>query len=438
MTGQTSPSKSCDVAIIGAGLAGGLITLALAGKRPDLNVILLDGADHAGGNHVWSFFDSDMSAAGRTLLAPLVSHRWGAGYEVRFPAYRRHIDMPYNSIQSRHFDRHLRSILGENLWLGDAVEHAGQGEIRLASGKAIRCGTIIDARGFAPPFCDEPSGTKSSFPDCDRCDPAAYSPAGGYIARSPASDGAGLFLDTPHGPIECGWQKFVGQALELAAPHGLNSPIVMDATVDQGDGYRFVYVLPLDARRIFIEDTYYTDGPELDIPSIRSRITAYATEQGWAAERVAHEETGVLPVVKRGTFETVWPRQEALVRAGVRAGLFHPTTGYSLPMATEYALALADHIGPDYQALRTWARGWAQSHWRGAGYYRLLSTMLFDAAPPHERYRIFERFYRLPSHLISRFYSGQSTYLDKIRILCGKPPVPIRAALKAIMSRKRA
>jgi len=379
-----------------------------------------------------------VSTAGRALLAPLISHRWDAGYDVRFPAYRRHVGTSYNSIESCQFDAYLRSVLGENLWLGDAVENIAPSEVRLTSGATISCGAVIDARGFAPQLCDEPSGTKSAFPNYDQCDPAAYSPAGGYIAHSPASDGAGLFLNKASGRIQCGWQKFVGNVLQLAAPHGLNCPIVMDATVDQSDGYRFVYVLPLDTRRIFIEDTYYTDGPELELPAIRDRITAYATEQGWSIDRVVHEETGVLPVVKQGAFETVWPQQDVLVRAGVRAGLFHPTTGYSLPMATEYALTLADHIDQDYQALQAWARGWAERHWRGARYYRLLSTMLFDAAPPNARYRIFERFYRLPSPLISRFYSGQSTVFDKIRILCGKPPVRIRRAMQAIMRRTRA
>ena len=41
-----------------------------------------------------------------------------------------------------------------------------------------------------------------------------------------------------------GWQKFLGQEVRLAAPHGLARPIIMDATVSQLDGYRFLYVLP--------------------------------------------------------------------------------------------------------------------------------------------------------------------------------------------------
>ena len=32
-----------------------------------------------------------------------------------------------------------------------------------------------------------------------------------------------------------GFQKFVGQEVQLAAPHGLTKPVLMDATVDQSD-----------------------------------------------------------------------------------------------------------------------------------------------------------------------------------------------------------
>jgi lycopene beta-cyclase len=57
---------------------------------------------------------------------------------------------------------------------------------------------------------------------------------------------------------------------------------------------------------------------------------------------------------------------------------------------------------------------------------------LFRAARPGERYRVLERFYGLPEPLIARFYAAKLTGLDKVRILSGKPPVPITAALRCI------
>ena len=42
------------------------------------------------------------------------------------------------------------------------------------------------------------------------------------------------------------------------------------------------------------------------------------------------------------------------------------------------------------------------------------------------------RFYRLPEALIERFYAGRSTGADMARVLAGKPPVPVLAAVAAL------
>jgi len=67
-----------------------------------------------------------------------------------------------------------------------------------------------------------------------------------------------------------------------------------------------------------------------------------------------------------------------------------------------------------------------------------LNRMLFRAARPDQRYRVLERFYRLPQPLIERFYAGETTLADKARILSGKPPVPIGAALTCLVERGHA
>ena len=147
------------------------------------------------------------------------------------------------------------------------------------------------------------------------------------------------------------------------------------------------------------------------------------------------EETGVLPVVMGGDFDRFWPAADPVARAGVRAGLFHPTTGYSLPDAVDFALWLAGAWPMEGPALAAASRARARAHWSGGGYYRLLDRMLFRAARPEERWRIFARFYRLSEPLVGRFYAGRSTAFDRLRILCGRPPVPIRSAMRALTDR---
>jgi lycopene beta-cyclase len=209
----------------------------------------------------------------------------------------------------------------------------------------------------------------------------------------------------------------------------------MDATVDQAEGYRFVYCLPFSPTEVFVEDTYYSDTPDLDPPRLGRRIADYAAAQGWNVAAIAREESGVLPVVKSGDFDTFWPAGDRVARGGVRAGLFHPLTSYSLPDAVRFASWLARDAPLDAR-LGPATRDHAAQHWQRGGFDRMLARMLFQAADPPERYRLLERFYRLPEPLIGRFYAGRSTSFDRLRILAGKPPVAVARAIAAMMETK--
>ena len=235
--------------------------------------------------------------------------------------------------------------------------------------------------------------------------------------------------------LQCGWQKFVGRGFELDRPHGLTRPTVMDATVPQHGDYRFFYVLPLSETELFVEDTYYSDSSALDVETISARIDDYVAAKGWAVASQSRFETGVLPVTISGDFHAYWQSGgNKVAKAGVRAGLFHPTTGYSLPDAVRLACKIADATDYSGAALHKLTYDHARSAWRSRGFYRTLDAMLFRAAAPDERYRILERFYRLPAPLIARFYAGRSSAGDMARVLSGKPPVPVGRAAGAILS----
>jgi lycopene beta-cyclase len=383
VTAPSSLSNRPDLLIVGGGLAGGLVALAMARWRPDVRVELIDGAAHFGGNHVWSYFSSDVAGDAVELLAPITVHRW-AGYDIAFPKRSRTLRTGYNSVTSEALDTELRRVLGGAARSDTPVARLDQDMVALGSGEHIAAAHILDARG----------------PGAEM---AAY---------------------------DCGWQKFVGQELVLSAPHGLSRPIVMDATVEQIDGYRFVYVLPFGPNRLFVEDTYYSDNAVLDYTAIAPRIGAYAAAHGWAVTAIEREETGVLPVTMGGDFERLWPEHDRVARVGARAGLFHPTTGYSLPKAAALAVDIAKNWGNNDLAATT--RDTAKTGWRDGGFYRMLDTMLFRAAIPSQRYRVLEHFYRLPEPTVERFYAGKSTVIDRLRILSGRPPVPISAAIRAL------
>jgi len=212
----------------------------------------------------------------------------------------------------------------------------------------------------------------------------------------------------------------------------------MDATVEQYDGYRFVYVLPFGMDKVFVEDTYYSDRPDFDPRVMRRRIAAYAEAKGWQVDRVVREETGVLPVVMGGDLDNYWASGSGrTAKAGARGAFFHPVTSYSLPDAVRNAIFIAEQPDLDGDKLNMLMRQRADAHWKSGKFYRMLNRMMFRASMPNERYKVLERFYTLKPGLIERFYSGSTTGGDKARILSGKPPVPVGKAIRALRPRTK-
>ena len=373
--------RRADLVIVGGGLAGGLCALSFAHFRPRCTLLLVEPGPTIGGHHLWSFFDSDIADRDRWLVEPLIGHRW-TGYDVHFPAHGRTLDEAYNTIPSEKLDEAVRAALPAEAIIRAGARELGPTHVVLDNGERIEARAVLDARGGK-------------------------------------ADG-----------LKLGWQKFVGQLLTIPQGHGLTRPIVMDATVEQLDGYRFVYCLPFSPTELFVEDTYYSDTPHIDVETLRERIGDYAAARGWQIASRGREEQGALPVVMGGDFEALWPASDGVARAGARGGFFHPLTSYSLPDAVRFAAWCGRTAR--LEGLPFLTRRRAERHWRKGAYYRLLSAMLFKAAEPDQRYRVLERFYRLRAALIGRFYAGQSSLSDKLRILSGKPPVPVGRAIKVL------
>ena len=377
-----------DLILVGAGLGNGLLAYRLAELRPDLSCLVLESGPHPGADHTWSFHETDVSPDAARWIDPFVVHRW-PDYDVVFPGHARRISTGYRTITADRFAEVLTERLGPNLRCGAEVAEIAPDGVLLRSGERIAARAVIDGRG---------------------------------PAESPA--------------LRLGYQLFLGQEVQLAAPHGIERPILMDATVTQHDGYRFVYVLPLSPDSLLVEDTYYSDAPDLDRVGLRSRIGDYIDRKGWRISATLREEVGVLPVMLGGDIARFWRDGAPDVgRSGLRAALAHPTTGYSLPDAVRVAEMVAGlpdlSAAPLAEALRSWSIG----RWKAQGFFRMLNRMLFGAGSAHERYRILRHFYTMPEPIIRRFYAGDLTPLDKLRLLTGRPPVSVMGALKVLAPR---
>ncbi|MCU6675067.1 lycopene beta-cyclase CrtY [Leclercia adecarboxylata] len=374
-----------DIILVGGGLANGLIALRLRQQRPALRVLLLEADSQPGGNHTWSFHEGDITPDQHRWIAPLVAHRW-QGYDVRFPRLNRTLAGEYLSITSARFAAVLTETLGESLQSDAAVTDITPETVTLADGTRLRASAVIDGRGY-----------------------------------------------TPDKHLNTGSQSFLGQQWRLRQPHGLTRPILMDATVNQQGGYRFVYTLPISANELLIEDTHYIDAARLHLSATRQNIADYARQQGWYLESLVREEQGHLPIMLAGDFPAYWQARDKQPCSGLRAGLFHATTGYSLPHAVALADAIAGSTEFSAAAVFSVIHCYALHQWHAQRFFRTLNRMLFLAGDADKRWQVMQRFYSLNEGLIARFYAGQLNLADKARILAGKPPVPVGEAMLAIL-----
>ncbi|ADM10252.1 hypothetical protein PB2503_11024 [Parvularcula bermudensis HTCC2503] len=376
---------SYDVLFAGAGLASSLTAYRLARRTPSLHIGMVEQGAAVGGNHTWCFHETDIAPAILEGLKPFILKRW-PGQSVRFPGHDRDLPTPYCAMTSQRLAAVLSGVPSIDVITGAQVTKATADRLILADGRELSAPCVFDGRGP------------------------------GRVRH-----------------MRLGFQKFLGLEVTLAAPHGLNQPIIMDATVPQTDGYRFVYVLPFSETELLIEDTYYADGFDLSESHLEAEIIHYAARKGWTIATISRREQGVLPIVLEGDFEAFWAeRRTGAVPIGLAAGLFHPVTGYSVPDAA----TLADRLGRDTpltsDRVRPIVEDYARDRWSAHGFYRLLNRLLFRAAAPDQRYIVLERFYRLPIPLIERFYAGETNTGDKLRVLAGKPPVPLMRAISAL------
>lgn len=373
----SASGERSEYVLVGGGLQNCLIALALLHERPAARLTLIEREQRLGGNHTWCFHAGSAPAAARPWLDRLVVKRWPA-HDVCFQGYTRRMHEEYSAITSESLEREVKAAFeraqGARRVTASVIDVQAHRVLLQAGGAAedaIEGELVIDARG----------------PD--------------RVCAAPKP----------------GYQKFVGLELLVEPGSAPAVPTLMDATVEQLDGFRFMYVLPLSAERVLVEDTYYSDCPELDHELLRERVHAYARERGLRVRGVVRDEHGVLPI-PMASFESGAP--ESPVRAGYAGGLFHPTTGYSLPVALRFALHVASSsaagaLGAEYQRLLA-------DHRRQVRFCLALNRMLFRAFAPEQRHRVLERFYRLPAPTIARFYALETRPADRLRILCGRPP----------------
>lgn len=375
--------KFYDIVFVGGGLANALSAYRLRQIRPDIEFLILDPGDRFGGNRTWFFHDADVSQIDFSWIQPFISRSW-SGTDVKLPSCRRTLGGGYHAVRSDRLHETLKAAFHYQIGLKHRAVDIFENLVVLDDGFKVHAGCVVDGRGWQPP-----------------------------------------------GHSNLGFRKYFGLELALKAPHGLERPLLVDATSPQDDGLRFVSVFPWTDTTVLIEDARYSERPEFDETVYRREILAYVARQGWDIGDTVRAEFGTRPLPLDGTAPS---GDEGLVLSGGRAGLYHAATGAGFPAAVRFAEALSSL--PDFNGavVSRWARDYRERHWRSQAFFRLVNRLLFRAVPPDGRFKLLHSFYQRPEALISRFYAGRLTPVDRLRLLSRPSPVPIRHALRELLS----
>jgi lycopene beta-cyclase len=364
------------------------MAMAIAHHQPNARWIIIEQQEKLAGNHTWSFHETDLTNDCASWAKPIAEYRWPR-YQIRVGGRARTVEIPYRTCSSSHFERVLIAVAEQvpgKILTHTTVAELQENGVVLGDGRRLDATVVIDNRGPAPL-------NASSF-------------AGGF-------------------------QKFWGFELELNSDWPHANPIVMDDQIDQKDGFRFIYTLPMEPRRVLVEDTRFSNTTSIDREECLEKVRAYVISRGCHDWRIVREEHGVLPMPTNGFMPG---SGLPMLAGGYRGGWFHAATGYSFPMALRVAQTVAtnpiDQLADALQRL-------SQEHaWRGR-FSRFLNRLLFELVKPQTRYQIFRRFYRvLGEPAIARFYGHRFTALDAFRIVVGVPPMGLQP-LKFIRSYKR-
>ena len=221
-------------------------------------------------------------------------------------------------------------------------------------------------------------------------------------------------------------QKFLGQRVwatrDAFEPGNVT---LMDFSVDQSRGLRFMYVLPFSGREALVESVYLSEAkttPETYRAEIRDYLRA---AHGLAGDEygVMGEELGYIPMTSHR-----FPRQlgERAYSVGTLGGETRPSTGYTFLRIQRYCRALAEAV----------ALGRPIPESTGPRRLRLLDGLFlrFILDRPEDCPSVYLRMFAgvHPDPLV-RFLTERSSPLDEAALIRALPKLPfLRLAARAM------
>jgi lycopene beta-cyclase len=371
-----------EFVILGAGCAGLSLCYYLLELGVKSRILILDQKQSFTDDRTWCFWDVEP-----TPFSHLAVHSWRFW---SFKAEGRNVlqttdSYPYLCITGADFYEyaltHLASHDNVTLRLGEGVEsykEYGEETYVKTSAECYTARHVFDARGLPP--------------------------------GSPAFEAARR--------RSC-WlpQKFLG--LRLRAERDVFDPEVctlMDFSVDQGRGLRFVYVLPFGGREALVENVYLSEA-EVSSGEHRDELAGYLRDSyGLSPEEytVDGEERGFIPMTDYRFGRRLGERAYSI---GMLGGESRPSTGYTFLRIQRYCRRLAESV----------TSGGEVPERVDPRRYDLLDGIFlrFMLRYPERCPGVYRRmFSRVPTDALVRFLTEKSSPADELRLLMAMPKLP--------------
>ncbi|MGZ8281864.1 MAG: lycopene cyclase family protein [Allosphingosinicella sp.] len=335
------------VLIAGGGTAGCLAALALARRRPEVPLLIVEERPRFGGDAFHWLFDAELSADERALVEPLIEQSW-PGFYVAFPDLNRNLKAPLVGFGPDALHRAMTEILKPAQYrLATRIVAVRGDALELEGGETVKAEGAIDARGPA------------------------------NLAM-----------------LELLYETRVERVIRTSAPHRLDRPLLIDATVEQNGGFSFAQAFPLDSDRMRIAQVLVSERASPD-ETADARLDTYLTIRGWNGAQPENRSSVTRPLPIGGDFDSFWRIGGARVaRLGLRGGFLQPTSGRTAPDAIRNALLLAEQRDFSGEALHDAFEAQAKAQWRRREFARDVNAAL-AACSPNERHVLAGRLYRL-------------------------------------------
>jgi lycopene beta-cyclase len=385
---ESQVTSTWDLVLVGGGLANSLIAWRMRQRRPGVRVLVLEREAHLGGNHTWSFFDSDL-AAGPAGLARAARRAPVAGLQGSLPGLRpasRHtVQLHPVHAPARCCRAGARRGLLVRRRRRRGATRRGAADRRPPPARARRHRRARPAAGGA---------ARARLPEVRR---PRGAPRGAARARRAARDGC---------------RRGAGRWL----------PVRLRAAARRRAGARRGHALQ---RR-----------PGARRDALRARCRGLHRRAGLARPRAPSRRIG------RAAHRARRRHRRLLGALRERRAAERPPRG---PLSPDHRL-LAARRGRARRSRRGAARPVvvtvAGRHPRAFPHAVGAPAVLPDVEPhavpgrrARRRHRVFRRFYTLAEPLIERFYAARPTPADRIRLLIGRPPIPVLPALRCVPDR---